>query len=148
MIVPSKSTTTVRSAIPGKDRTTGGAEPASLVLGMAPTGAGAILLSVPEDPAARRRVALATGIGIGWLAFYGGWLAVRPGGERALWVFSDTAYVLPLAAAAAFSLYAWIRVPRELRPFWALLTCGNLAWRAGRSLWRPGSSGSRMRSSR
>jgi two-component system cell cycle response regulator len=99
------------------------------------TAAGSILSSVRQDPAARRRVALAAGVGIGWLAFYAGWLAVQPWGERALWVFSDTAYLVPLAAAACFSVYAWIRVPRELRPFWALLTCGNLAWLAADTAW-------------
>ncbi len=50
-------------------------------------------------------------------------------------MFSDKAYLVPLAAATFFSVYAWIRVPRELRPFWALLTCANLAWLAADTAW-------------
>jgi len=67
--------------------------------------------------------------------FYAGWLAVRPGGDRVLTVFSDTAYLVPLLAATVFSAYAWMRAPRELRAFWGLMTAACAAWLFADALW-------------
>ena len=83
----------------------------------------------------RRRLAPAAGLGAVWLAFYAAWLAVRPGGERALTIFADTAYLVPLAAAFALSVYAWRRVPPELRSFWGLTALACFAWLAADTLW-------------
>ncbi|MBA2616357.1 MAG: diguanylate cyclase [Actinobacteria bacterium] len=88
-----------------------------------------------QDSAGRRRVALAAGLGVTWLVFYAGWLAVRPGGDRVLTVFSDTAYLVPLLAATVFSAYAWMRAPRELRAFWGLMTAACAAWLFADALW-------------
>ena len=70
-----------------------------------------------------------------WLAFYAGWLLLAPGGERALLVFSDTAYLVPIAAAALLSAWAATRVPKGLRGFWALVALACATWLAGEVLW-------------
>jgi two-component system cell cycle response regulator len=83
----------------------------------------------------RRALALPAGLGVAWLAFYATWLAVRPGGDDALKIFADTAYLVPLAAATGFTLYAWRRTPQGLRGFWGLMFGACLAWLAADTLW-------------
>ena len=58
---------------------------------------------------APRRIAAAAVPGALWLGFYAAWLAARPGGEHALRIFSDTAYLLPIAAACGLSAFAAVR---------------------------------------
>lgn len=70
-----------------------------------------------------------------WLAFYGGWLLLAPGGERGLVVFGNTAYLVPLAAATVLSAWAATRVPRGLRGFWILLSLACASWLGGETLW-------------
>ena len=70
-----------------------------------------------------------------WLAFYAGWLLLAPGGERALLVFSDTAYLVPIAAAVLLSAWAATRVPKGLRGFWVLVALACASWLAGEVLW-------------
>jgi two-component system cell cycle response regulator len=83
----------------------------------------------------RRGLALPAGLGAAWLAFYATWLGVRPGGDDALKIFADTAYLVPLAAAAGFTFYAWRRAPLGLRNFWGLMFGACLAWLVADTLW-------------
>ncbi len=50
-----------------------------------------MLLLVRQFADGRRGFALAAGAGVAWLVFYAGWLVLRPGGDDALTVFSNTA---------------------------------------------------------
>ncbi|HEX4930794.1 MAG TPA: HD domain-containing phosphohydrolase [Gaiellaceae bacterium] len=84
---------------------------------------------------ARHAAAGALVVAVAWLVFYAGWLWRTPGGDRALLVFSDTAYVVPIVAAALLCGWAATRVPRELRAFWILIGLGCVSWAAGEVLW-------------
>jgi hypothetical protein len=70
-----------------------------------------------------------------WAALYAAWLAVRPGGDEAGRLFSDLAYLVPLAAAAAAALAAARLAPAGLRRFWALVGLACAFWLAGEVLW-------------
>ena len=84
---------------------------------------------------ARHAAAGALTVAAAWLAFYAGWLWRAPGGDRALLIFSDTAYVVPIIAAALLCGWAATRVPRALRGFWILIGLGCASWAAGEVLW-------------
>ena len=88
-----------------------------------------------SSPRARHAAAGAVAAAAAWLAFYAGWLVLAPGGERALLVFSDTAYLVPIAAAVLLSAWAATRVPKGLRGFWALISLACASWLAGEVLW-------------
>lgn len=83
----------------------------------------------------RRTFALAAGVGVAWLAFYATWLTVRPGGDDALKIFADTAYLVPLAAASGFTLWAWRRAPQGLRGFWGVMFAACTTWLAADTAW-------------
>ena len=70
-----------------------------------------------------------------WLAFYAAWLLRAPGGDRALLVFSNTAYLVPLVAATLLCVWAAARVPRALRGFWILIGLACASWTAAEVLW-------------
>ena len=70
-----------------------------------------------------------------WLLFYASWLAIRPGGDDVVRVFTDTAYLLPLASATLLAVMAWRRVPAELRRFWGFLAAASATWLAADTLW-------------
>ncbi len=78
---------------------------------------------------------LAIAAGVLWLAFYGTWLAFGPSSPHARMVFGDTAYDVPIAAAAALAAVAWRRSERESRIFWGLVALSNVLWLAGEVLW-------------
>jgi hypothetical protein len=82
-----------------------------------------------------RRLAVAVAAAGLWAAFYAAWLAFEPGGERAGRLFSDVAYLVPLAAAAAATLAAARLAPAGLRRFWALVGLACTFWLAGEVLW-------------
>ena len=82
-----------------------------------------------------RRVVTASAVGAGWLACYAAVLALRPGGERSMLVFSDTVYLVPIAVAVALSVLAALRSARGLRVFWALVSVSVAIWLAAESLW-------------
>ena len=84
---------------------------------------------------ARRAAAGALIAAAAWLAFYAGWLWRTPGGDRALLVFSDIAYVVPIVAATLLCCWAAARVPRALRSFWILIGLACASWTAGEVLW-------------
>jgi two-component system, cell cycle response regulator len=86
-------------------------------------------------PRARHAAAGAIAAVAAWLAFYTGWLLLAPGGERALLVFSDTAYLVPIAAAVLLSAWAATRVPKGLKGFWVLVSVACASWLAGEVLW-------------
>ena len=86
-------------------------------------------------PRARHAAAGAIALAAAWLSFYTGWLLLAPGGERALLVFSDTAYLVPIAAAVVLSAWAATRVPKGLRGFWVLVSLACASWLAGEVLW-------------
>src|ERR671911_1314964 len=86
-------------------------------------------------PRARHAAAGAIAAVAAWLAFYTGWLLLAPGGERALLVFADTAYLVPLVAATLLCAWAATRVPKGLRGFWALVSLACASWTAGEVLW-------------
>ena len=86
-------------------------------------------------PRARHAAAGAIAAVAAWLAFYAGWLLLAPGSERTLLVFSDTAYLVPIAAAAVLSAWAAARVPKGLRGFWVLISLACASWLAGEILW-------------
>ena len=88
-----------------------------------------------SSPRARHAAAGAVAAAAAWLAFYAAWLVLAPGGERALLVFSDTAYLVPIAAAVLLSAWAATRVPKGLRGFWALISLACASWLAGEVLW-------------
>ncbi|MGH3072143.1 MAG: GGDEF domain-containing protein, partial [Gaiellaceae bacterium] len=87
------------------------------------------------SPRARRAAVGAFAAVAAWLAFYSGWLLLAPGGDRALLVFADTAYLVPLVAATLLSAWAATRVPKGLRSFWALVSIACASWTAGEALW-------------
>ena len=95
----------------------------------------AILLLVRQLSDGRRTFALAAGVGVAWLAFYAAWLAVRPGGDDVLKIFADTAYLVPLAAASGFTLWAWRRAPQGLRGFWGVMFAACATWLAADTAW-------------
>lgn len=70
-----------------------------------------------------------------WLAFYTGWLLLAPGGEHALLVFADTAYLVPLVFATLLSAWSATRVPAGLRGFWILVSLACASWTTGEVLW-------------
>ena len=70
-----------------------------------------------------------------WLAFYTGWLLLAPGGEHALLVFADTAYLVPIVAATLLTAWAVTKVPEGLRGFWVLVSLACASWAAGEVLW-------------
>ena len=72
---------------------------------------------------------------VAWLVFYTGWLLLAPAGERALLVFADTAYLVPIAAAVLLSAWAASRVPKGLRGFWVMIAFACASWLAGEVLW-------------
>ena len=74
-------------------------------------------------------------VAVTWLAFYAAWLWRAPGGDRALLVFSDTAYLVPLVAATLLCGWAATQVPRPLRGFWILIGLACASWTAGEVLW-------------
>ncbi len=82
-----------------------------------------------------RAFVVAAALAAGWLAFYAAWLALSPFGERGLLVFNDTAYLVPVAAAAALSLWAARRAVRGMRVFWGLVAASNALWLAAELLW-------------
>jgi two-component system cell cycle response regulator len=84
---------------------------------------------------ARGRIAAAAVPAALWLGLYAAWLAVRPGGRHALTIFSDTAYLVPIAVAFGLSVLASLRATRGLRLFWAVVAASNLLWLVGESLW-------------
>jgi two-component system cell cycle response regulator len=81
------------------------------------------------------RLVWSAAVGAAWLAFYATWLAVAPGGDRGVTIFSNTGYQVPVAAAAALAVVAWLRSPPGLRAFWALLAVSNVLWLATELLW-------------
>ena len=83
----------------------------------------------------RRAAAGALAVAAAWLAFYTAWLVLKPGGEDALLVFADTAYLVPIAIAALLSAWAATRVPKGLRGFWVLVALACACWFAGELLW-------------
>src|SRR3712207_2392726 len=83
----------------------------------------------------RRGVAPAAGLGALWIAFYAGWLALRPGGDDALRVFANTVYLVPIALATVLALVAARVTTPALRPFWALMALSNALWLAAEGLW-------------
>lgn len=87
------------------------------------------------SPRARPAAAVALGVVAAWLAFYTGWLLLAPGGDHALLVFADTAYLVPLVAATLLSAWAATRVPPGLRGFWILVSLACASWTAGEGLW-------------
>lgn len=87
------------------------------------------------SPRARHAAVGALAAVAAWLAFYTGWLVLAPGGERALLVFADTAYLAPLVAATLLSAWAATRVPAALRGFWVLVSLACASWTAGEILW-------------
>ena len=70
-----------------------------------------------------------------WLAFYAAWLVLTPGGDDALLVFADTAYLVPIAIAVALSAWAATRVPKGLAGFWVLVSLACACWLGGEVLW-------------
>jgi len=81
------------------------------------------------------RLVWSAAAGAAWLSFYATWLAVAPGGDRGVTIFSNTGYQVPVAAAAALAVVAWLRSPPGLRAFWALLAVSNVLWLATELLW-------------
>ncbi|MGZ4395705.1 MAG: bifunctional diguanylate cyclase/phosphohydrolase [Gaiellaceae bacterium] len=82
-----------------------------------------------------RRVVTASAVGVAWLACYAAVLALRPGGERGLLVFSDTVYLVPIALAAVLAAVAAGRAARGLQVFWALVSVSVAIWLAAEILW-------------
>jgi two-component system, cell cycle response regulator len=87
------------------------------------------------SPRVRPAAAGALAAVVAWLAFYAGWLLLKPGGDDALLVFADTAYLVPIAVAVVLSAWAATRVPRGLRGFWLLVTLACACWLGGEVLW-------------
>ncbi len=87
------------------------------------------------SPRARHAAAGAIVAVAAWLAFYTSWLLLAPAGERALLVFADTAYLVPIAAAVLLCAWAATRVPAGLRGFWVLVSVACASWLAGEVLW-------------
>jgi hypothetical protein len=71
----------------------------------------------------------------GWLAFYAGWLALAPWGERGSTIFANTAYHVPIVAATVLAGWAFLRGVGGPRAFWALFALSNAIWLAGELLW-------------
>lgn len=88
-----------------------------------------------RQSAASTRAVFATGAGLCWILFYAAWILFTPGGEDALRVFADTAYLVPLASAAILTFVAWRRAPAELRSFWWFMAAASATWLAADTLW-------------
>ncbi len=82
-----------------------------------------------------RRVVTASAVGVAWLACYAAVIALRPGGEHGLLVFSDTVYLVPIALAVVLAAVAATRATRGLRVFWALVSVSVAIWLAAETLW-------------
>ena len=64
------------------------------------------------------------------------WTVAEPGGEEALLWFSDTAYLVPPAAATILLLLAaWRSVERQTRLAWVLLAGCIFLWTVGETVW-------------
>lgn len=84
---------------------------------------------------ARLAVAGASFAAVAWLAFYAGWLLLAPGGDRGLLLFGNTAYLVPVVAAALLSAWAATAVPRALKGLWILIGLACASWAGGETLW-------------
>ena len=82
-----------------------------------------------------RAFVVAVVLAAGWLAFYAAWLVLSPFGERGLLVFADTAYLVPIAVAAALSVWAARRAVRGMRVFWGIVAASNALWLGTEVLW-------------
>ncbi len=82
-----------------------------------------------------RALALAAAASALWVVFYAAWLVAEPGGKRALVVFTDSAFLVPLALAAVLAIGAAARAGSSQRPFWAGVALAMALWLAGESLW-------------
>jgi hypothetical protein len=82
-----------------------------------------------------RTSSAAFAVGACWLAFYASWLAVAPGGAHGLRVFADTAYLVPILAAALASAFAAWRADGDRRRFWVFVALANASWLAGETAW-------------
>jgi len=82
-----------------------------------------------------RRVVTASAVGVAWLACYAAVLALRPGGDHGILVFSDTVYFVPIALAAVLSAFAAAHAARGLRLFWGLVSISVTIWLAAEVLW-------------
>jgi len=82
-----------------------------------------------------RRVVTASAVGAAWLALYATVIALRPGGEHGLLVFSDTVYLVPIALAVVLAAVAATHAARGLRLFWALVSLSVAIWLAAEMLW-------------
>ena len=84
---------------------------------------------------AARRLLVGTALGGVWLAFYAAWLAIEPGGDRGLTIFTNTAYQVPIVAATLLAAWAWRCGPKGLRTFWAVVALANGLWLLAEVLW-------------
>ncbi len=82
-----------------------------------------------------RRVVTASAVGVAWLACYAAVLALRPGGDHGILVFSDTVYLVPIALAVVLSAFAAAHAARGLRLFWGLVSFSVAIWLAAETLW-------------
>ena len=87
------------------------------------------------SPRARLAAAGAVAAAVLWLLFYAGWLLFEPAGEHARLIFSDTAYLVPIAVAVVLCAWSATRVPPALRSFWVLVSLACASWLAGEVLW-------------
>ena len=60
-------------------------------------------------------IRLAARVGVLWLALYAYWLVFESDGERGVTLFSDSGYLVPIAAAAALAALAARRAEGTLR---------------------------------
>jgi two-component system, cell cycle response regulator len=72
---------------------------------------------------------------VAWLAFYAAWLLLAPGGEHALLVFADTAYLVPIGFAVILAAWAAFRAPKGMKGLWLLVSLGCVCWFGGELLW-------------
>ncbi len=70
-----------------------------------------------------------------WLGAYATWLALAPGGEHAKLVFSDTAYLVPIALATLAAVLAARSTSGHSRVFWGLVAASSASWLVGEILW-------------
>lgn len=98
-----------------------------------PAGSGGKLS--PDRATFHPSLVIALAGGAAWITLYAAWLTLTPGGEGVLLIFSDTAYLVPIAAAVASATWAAVRGPRGMRTFWALLALACAAWLGGEVLW-------------
>jgi two-component system cell cycle response regulator len=85
--------------------------------------------------ASRRSFDLAVAGGALWLVLYASWLALGPSSAHARMVLGNTAYLVPIAAAALLAGVAWRRSDPVARPFWALVAVSNTIWLAAEIMW-------------